>query len=127
MDCDIQKILGGVIAISLLLVVYIYHFIFIHGSPNKGTDNDKWIRQVAFGPKGDIGKTITTWGFFKASFREFRRYYRTLFSMEPQATIGKVAPGGDVFTLDGEQTSLEDFIDAVPRDMPLILNIGSYT
>jgi hypothetical protein len=41
-------------------------------------------------------------GFFKASFREFRRYYRTLLSPEPQATVGKIAPGGDVYNLDGE-------------------------
>mmetsp|Transcript_26196 Transcript_26196/g.44171 ORF Transcript_26196/g.44171 Transcript_26196/m.44171 type:complete len:128 (+) Transcript_26196:70-453(+) len=127
MYLDIQKLVGGVLVISLLFMVYIYHFIFLHGSPNKGTDNDKWIRLVVFGPKGDITKTTRTWGFFKASFREFRRYCRTLFSTEPQATMGKIAPGGDVFTLDGEKSSLEDFIDGVPRDMPLILNIGSYT
>jgi hypothetical protein len=45
-------------------------------------------------------------GFFKASFREFRRYYRTLLSAEPQATMGKLAPGGDLVTLDGQWLAL---------------------
>lgn len=115
-----------------LLLVYIHFFIFIHGAPNKGTEQDKWIRQVAFGPNGDIWKTTRTWGFFKASFREFCRYYRTLFSLHPQACLGALAPDGDLFTLEGASTSLEEVMYGtaalpLPADMPLVLNIGSYS
>jgi hypothetical protein len=117
-------------------------------------------------------------GFFKASFREFRRYYRTsllsLLSLQRCATIGGIAPGADLVTLEGEErggeqtrftaavhhcstlathitsqyitqhhihiyicmyviiipgesTSLETYIAAVPRDLPLVLNLGSYS
>ena len=37
---------AALLLLLLLLVVYIFFFIFIHGAPNKGTAQDKWIRCV---------------------------------------------------------------------------------
>jgi hypothetical protein len=38
------KLLVGALAGVGVLAVYVYNFIFIHGSPNRGTANDAWIR-----------------------------------------------------------------------------------
>ena len=114
--------------ILFLASLYIFGFIFIHGSsPGQDKGQDKFIDKTC-APSGLL-KTVLTWGYFKASFRRFLQFYRLCLFPQPQATLGK--PAVDAVLIDltsgSEKSLLADYIMQMPAGMPLILNMGSYT
>ena len=69
---------------------------------------------------------MLTWGYTKATWRRFHRYYGAL--MMKKAKLGEKALDADLVTLNNETKSLlNDYINVMPKGMPLILNMGSYT
>lgn len=122
----ILNILLIVLSAVCATVVYIYYYMFIHGAQNKGTKHDLWIREVCFG-SSSISESIRSIGFFKASFREFLRYYRVTMGLVPSVKLGQCALDAALVTLDGKPINLSDYIKAMPSNVPLVLNMGSYT
>lgn len=114
---------------SFALFFYIFIFIFISGSSNTGQAYDKFIMTIC-SPKGDgeFFKTVLTWGYFKRSFKRFYQHYRLVLFPQPRAELGKPCPDATVITLEnqGVRSLLRDYIDNA-GDMPVILNMGSYT
>jgi hypothetical protein len=121
-------ILAGVLAVVIPLVVFVYvaGFMFIQGSVPKGRKHDKWINDTC-APEGLL-KSVLTWGYLKASFKKFRDFYRLRLFPQPTATTGKPAVDATVVDMNGKEKSLlNDYILKMPKGMPLILNMGSYT
>jgi hypothetical protein len=142
-----------IVLISTLLFLfgflYIFGFIFIHGSTpgdkllprpatflfilyifttfiGSDTAQNNFIDRVG-NPTGLL-KTVLTYGYFKASFRRFIQHYKLFFSRKPIAKLGQKAPDAEIVSLDGTVLSLQrDFISKMAKDVPLILNMGSYT
>ena len=115
-------------AFLILSLLYIFGFIFIHGSsPGKDKGQDDFIDKTC-APSGLL-KTVLTWGYFKASFRRFLQFYRLCLFPQPQAKLGK--PAVDAVLIDlvsnSEKSLLRDYVMNMPSGMPLILNMGSYT
>jgi hypothetical protein len=115
-------------AFLILSLLYIFGFIFIHGSsPGKDKGQDDFIDKTC-APSGLL-KTVLTWGYFKASFRRFLQFYRLCLFPQPQAKLGK--PAVDAVLIDlvsnSEKYLLKDYVMNMPSGMPLILNMGSYT
>lgn len=115
---------GAAGAIGIGFAAYVFGFIFIHGSAPRDDKLSKWINEVC-APTG-LGKTVLTWGYTKATWRRFYRYYGAL--MMKKAKLGEKALDADLVTLNNETKSLlNDYINVMPKGMPLILNMGSYT
>ena len=109
-----------------LLGVYVFGFIFIHGSVPGGSKHDNWINETC-APEG-LQKSVFTWGYFKASFRRFYNHYKILLLQPPIATLGKPAVDARLVDLQGNPKSLlQDYILRMPKGKPFILNMGSYT
>lgn len=121
-------IVMGSLGAGFALFVYIFLFIFLSGPEARSKAYDKFVMEIC-SPNGDFAfiKTVFTFGYFKRSFKRFCQYYRLKLFPQPRAEVGKRAPDATVVTLDGEKRSLlKDFLlDA--GDMPVILNMGSYT
>jgi hypothetical protein len=107
------------------LIIYIFTFIFLSGSSPKGDEHSKNVNKQCAKSFGSFVKTVFTWGYFKASFRRFKQYLLNINTIK--ATLGKQAPNAEVISLDGTKKTLFSIINAVPKDVPLILNMGSYT
>ncbi len=122
-------ILALVLTGVLGLFFYIYLFIFISG-PNRARAFGRIYGEIVSpGPNGErpFIKSITNWGFFKRSFKSFLRHYRLMLFPVPKAVAGKACPDAHLVTLSGESKSLlKDYVK-VNNEMPLILNMGSYT
>lgn len=111
-----------------ILILYIFAFVIVFGPQPKGKEYDKFIMDLS-APQGDASfiKTVLTWGYFKRSFREFIKYYKLKFFPVSKATLGKRCPDATLVSLDGTVKSLlKDYVD-IDQDIPLILNMGSYT
>jgi hypothetical protein len=119
-------ILGGILFVG---PIYIFGFIFFHGSlPGKDRNQDAFIDKTCSDSSYGLVKSVLTWGYFKASFRRFREYYKLFFTSVPVATLGMKAVDARLVDLDGKELLLiNDFISKVPSHIPLILNMGSYT
>lgn len=112
--------------IGFVLSLYIFGFIFIHGSAPKGSKNDEWINTVC-APEG-LHHSVFTWGYFKAGMRRFYNYYKVLLLRPPSTSVGKPAVDAKLVDLQGRSKSLlRDYILQMPKGKPLILNMGSYT
>jgi hypothetical protein len=116
---------GGVV-----LFLYIFLFIFLSGEGNRGRAYDKFIMAIC-SPQGDgaFFMTVFTFGYLKRTWKRFLQHYRLKLFPQPTATLNKPAPDAAVVTLSGEKRSLlKDFIQETQKmNMPLILNMGSYT
>lgn len=114
----------GLVALASL---YVFGFIFIHGSaPGKNANQDSFIHETC-APTG-LWKTVFTWGYTKASFRRFIQYYKLVLFPQPVAKQGCLAPDAVLITLAGTECSLlQDYVSKMPSGMPLILNMGSFT
>ncbi len=116
---------GGITALGFFL--YSWQFIFLHGSSPSGKAYDLFVKKVCSSGDVDFLKTILTFGYYKKSFSRMIWYYRLKFFPVPTATLGESAPDAKIVTLDGQVKSLlKDYIN-VNSDIPLILNMGSYT
>jgi hypothetical protein len=117
-------IFGG----AVLLFLHVFLFIFTSGSsPGKDAAQDEFIDQTC-APNKTLINTVVTWGYFKATWRRCKNYYRLLLFPQPRAILGKIAPDAKIVNLTGEEKSLvSDYISKMPMGMPLILNMGSYT
>ncbi len=119
-----RPVLYGAGAVGVGFFAYVFGFIFIHGSIPRGDKLDKWIDEVC-APSG-LGKTVLTWGYTKATWRRFCRYYGAI--MMKKAKLGEKALDADLISLNNEPKSLlHDYVNVMPKGMPLILNMGSYT
>lgn len=119
---------AGIGAIVLFLV-YIWAFVFIHGGPpGKNKKVDAFV-DVTCCPKRGLFVTLLSFGYLKLGFRRFVQFYRLVLFPQPQAKLGKPALDAIVHAVNsGEQKSLlKDYIQAMPKGMPLVLNFGSYT
>ena len=115
-----------VLGVLGLLGVYIFGFIFIHGSAPTGTQHDKWITETC-APEG-LQKSVFTWGYYKAGMRRFYNHFKILLLRPPSATLGKPAVDARLIDLQGNPKSLlQDYISRIPKGKPFILNMGSYT
>lgn len=108
--------------------LFIFGYIFIAGSkPGANPDQDKFINKTCTPNKG-ILTTVLTWGYFKASWRRFRVDMFALLTGEPKARAGKKAVDASLISLDGKELCLlEDYVEKMPKGMPLVLNMGSLT
>lgn len=120
--------LTSIATITVVTTLYIFGFIFIHGSAPGTSKLDKFIDDTCCKDDGLL-KTVLTFGYFKASYRRFKRYYyHLLFNKNLNATLGKKAPDCTIYSINGEKLSLlSDYINKMPTGIPLILNMGSYT
>lgn len=110
----------------VLLCLYVVAFMFLHGDGPKGTKHDKWINTVC-APEG-IFETVKSWGYVKASWTRFYNVYRLKLFPQDSAEVGKRAPEAKLISLEGKELSLlRDYVQKVPKGMPLVLNMGSYT
>jgi hypothetical protein len=122
----------GIPLLLLLLagiLLYIFAFIFLSGSKATGAAYDAFVMDIC-SPNGDKAfiRTVFTWGYFKRSFKQFYQHYRLKWFPVPKATLGSRCPDAKLVSLDGEELSLlDDFVNKMDPDMPLILNMGSYT
>lgn len=70
--------------------------------------------------------SLFSYGFFKVSWKrflyDFKRYWFRIQSVEQ----GKLAPDAQLVTLDRKVIYLKDVLSQC-GDMPVILNMGSYT
>ena len=113
--------------LPLALLFYVWIFIFISGSANKGQPYDKFIMDICSSSTFSFFKTLLSWGYFKRSFKTFYRHYRLKFFPVHFAELGKKSPDAKLIDLDGNVKSLlKDYIEK-SYSMPLILNMGSYT
>jgi len=113
-------------ACLVALIIYVLLYMFLMGSSaGKNAALDSFIINTL----GDGGmlKTVLTLGYVKATARRFFAAYRAWLTM-PIAEEGGDVLDAAVITLQGEEKSLlADYIAGLPTDMPLILNMGSYT
>jgi hypothetical protein len=109
----------------LLSFVYIWTFIFISGSRHTGKPNDELIMRLCSKGNTSFAQTLFTWGYLKRSFKNFYRYYRLKLYPAPFAKLGNRCPDARLVDLDGNMRSLLDY--ELDFDIPLILNMGSYT
>ena len=120
------NIIIGLFIISSVFFLHVFFFIFTHGSsPGKDKGQDSFIDETC-APSGLL-KTVLTWGYFKATWRRFSNYYRLIFFPQKKAILGKTAPNCKVVDLNGNEKQLSSYIEATPKGMPLILNMGSMT
>ena len=106
--------------------LYIFGFIFIHGSsPGKNKAQDQFIDETC-APNGLL-RTVLTWGYAKATWRRFKRYYASWFIT--RACQDQQAPDAKLIALDGKECLLlRDFVlPTTLMNIPLILNMGSMT
>jgi hypothetical protein len=124
-------IVGGVAIAAIALFLYIFAFVFLPSDPestNKGRPYDKFIMDTC-SPKGDAAffQTVFTFGYLKRTTKKFFQYYRLKLFPQPQASVGRPCPDATLVTLEGKIKSLiDDYVKKEPN-MPLILNMGSYT
>lgn len=115
------------VALPLALLFYIWIFIFVSGSANKGQAYDQFIMDICSKSTFSFFKTLLSFGYLKRSFKTFYRYYRLKFFPVEFAQLGKKSPDAKLIDLNGNEKSLlKDYIEK-SYDMPLILNMGSYT
>jgi hypothetical protein len=123
------SVVGPVVALTLV-PLYIFLFIFIHGSVPGAAGNknqDAFVDETCCPTRGLL-KTVITWGYVKATWRRFVQHYRLIIFPQPQAKLGTKAPDAQLFRLDGSTCSLlQDFVAKMEPGMPLILNMGSFT
>ena len=112
------------------LFLFLHSFLFIFTSGSKPGENSlsKFIHNVCSGKKG-LMVTVLTWGYYKASLRRFFQHYRLLIFPQPKAKCGCKAPDALLVDPNTNETKslVKDFIDKVPKGIPLVLNMGSYT
>jgi hypothetical protein len=114
------------VVVPLLVFIYVFGFIFIHGSVPAGSKHDNWITETC-APEG-LHISVMTWGYFKLSCARCLDFYRLLLFPQARAKMGKKAPDAKLVDLKGKELSLlHDYIEKMPKGMPLILNMGSYT
>jgi uncharacterized membrane protein YciS (DUF1049 family) len=113
--------------LALVLFVYIWLFIFIHGSaPTKDKTYTDFVFALSTAKMSDFVGTLFTYGYLKASFLRFIVFYKQLL-FKRVAKKGSKAPDAKVTTLQGEQKAL--LADCVGKfgDLPVVINFGSYT
>ena len=117
----------SILGIAIALTVYVFIFIFISGSSSKGLPYDEFVMFIC-SPKGtkSFMSTVFTWGYFKRSFKNCLRHYRLKLFPVPKAMLGKACPDAKLVALDGTVKSLAEHYLKLD-DMPVILNMGSYT
>jgi len=115
-----------VACIFVALVLYILLYMFLMGSSaGKNAALDAFISNTL----GDGGMlpTVLTYGYVKATVRRFLAAYRAWLTMTIAEEGGDVLDAS-VITLQGQEKSLlADYVACMPTDMPLIMNMGSYT
>jgi hypothetical protein len=112
---------------GIALFLYGLGFMFLMGSsPGHHPALDAFIKSTLGSGESTMLSSVLTFGYVKASFRRFfatYRAYATVFIAEE----GKRAPSARVVKLDGVNTNLSTIFEALPVDMPIVLNMGSYT
>jgi hypothetical protein len=121
-------LIGAGVAGAVGFGLYVFGYIFHAGStPGKNAAQDKFIGDTC-NPKEGILVTVLTWGYTKATWRRFRVDFAAWFWREPKAKLGHLAPDAALVDLDGKELSLlADFVNKMPKGMPLVLNMGSMT
>ncbi len=119
-------LLGIGIFLLIALVGYIFVFIFVSGSKPSGGNYDKFVHETC-SSKTPFIKTVLTFGYFKRTFKQFYQHYKLKLFPVPKAQLGKACPDAKLVTLNGEMKSLlANYVNVNP-EIPLILNMGSYT
>lgn len=73
-------------------------------------------------------ESVMTTGYVRASWRRFLTDYGTWLSGVVQAAEAKPAVDCSLVDLNGSpKMLLKDYVDKLPKGMPIILNFGSYT
>lgn len=124
-DCFPTWILLSLTVPSMISVL-LFGYIFISGSkPGTNKLQDDFIKQVC-NPNDSLLNSVLTIGYAKASWR---RFYTDVISLnEPKAKIGLSAPDACLVNLAGKKLSLvNDYINKLPSNVPLVLNFGSFT
>ena len=121
-------LIGAGVAGAVGFGLYVFGYIFHAGAkPGANAAQDKFIGDTC-NPKEGILVTVLTWGYTKATWRRFRVDFAAWFRGEPKATAGARAPDAKLVDLDGKELSLlADFVNKMPKGMPLVLNMGSMT
>lgn len=121
-------IFGALLSLIALLSMFIFGYIFLGGSkPGANIEQDQFIKKTC-NPNEGLLKSVLTWGYAKASYRRFRVDLSTYMMREPIAKVGNAAPDAALVSIDGkEMRLLRDFVDKMPKGMPLVLNFGSFT
>ena len=119
--------IGAVGTVAVVFPLVVVTHIFASGGPDKSDPKyNDWIMSIC-GDKKFINSVFTI-GYVKASIRRFFTDRKMLFSSQPVAEKGKVAPDAKLIDLNGNELSLlKDYIAKMPKGMPLVLNMGSYT
>jgi hypothetical protein len=120
------------IALVLVLLLsaaflYIWTFIFIRNSGPKGQPLNEYVMKLCSKRSLSFARSLFTWGYCKRAFKNCYRYYRLKLYPAPFAKLGKRCPDAKLVDLDGNVRSLlADYVD-LNSDIPLVLNMGSYT
>mmetsp|Transcript_9443 Transcript_9443/g.8449 ORF Transcript_9443/g.8449 Transcript_9443/m.8449 type:complete len:126 (-) Transcript_9443:497-874(-) len=122
-------IIGIITTVLFIFFIYVFLFIHIHLSSPQGKPYDEYVFQRSF-PKGaqHFIYSFFSLGYIKLSWLKFTEYYyRKLFPNKDLAKLGFRSPDAEVYTLNNEKKSLlNDYIN-ISYQMPVILNMGSYT
>lgn len=118
------------VGIFIAFYIYIWNFTLLESPAPFNAKYNKFVMKVS-SPKGvkQFIRTLFSFGYFRKSFARFLRYYRLKIFPVSRAEAGEKAPDATLVTLDGQTRSLlKDYIlDPRFNDIPLILNMGSYT
>lgn len=109
------------------LLFYVWIFIFISGSSNKGTAYDEFIMKICSTNNWSFFRTLLSLGYLKRSFKNMYRYYKLKFFPIPFAKLGGQCPDAGLVDLNGNRKSLLLDYSMKNPTIPLILNMGSYT
>jgi hypothetical protein len=115
------------LVLSLVVFINVWFYVILYGSSPKGKPYDKFVFRVT-SKHGDhhFLMSLFSFGFFKVSWRrlvfDMKRY---CFPSQP-VEVGTVAPNAQLVRLHGQIVQLKEILSQ-SGDMPVILNMGSYT
>lgn len=125
-DPTVLLVIGGLglgIGIPLMVLTHMFR----SGTPDpKDPSYNSYIMSVC--GKDKFINSVLTYGYIKASIRRFCNDWRVALSCPPRVSLGSRAVDCKLVDINGKPLSLlRDYIEKMPRGMPLVLNMGSYT
>ena len=120
-------VLGLVSSALFSALFYVWIFIFISGSSSKGDPYDEFIMKICAASNLSFFRTLLTWGYLKRSFKNCYRYHKLKWFPVPEAKLGSFCPDAKLVDLKGGYKSLLSDYASQYENIPLILNMGSYT
>jgi len=104
-------------------------FPFLVGSsPDVDPKYAEFVMRVCGYQNGGFLWTLCSWHYFTWSLRQMLQHHYLQLFPGTIAAPGQQAPDAEIVTLTGQAKSLlKDYIQALPADVPMVLNFGSYT